>query len=64
MIILMFIAIINGFVSFWSFDLKQKYDTENRENESDSEKDNVGEVQREQRIVGEVQRELRIVREV
>ena len=70
----MFITIINGFVSFWSFDAKQKYDTGNRDNVADSEMENIwetqgeqrisGEVQRGLRIVGEVQRELRIVREV
>ena len=50
----MFITIINGFVSFWSFDAKQKYDTWNRDNVADSEMGNIGEVQREQRISGEI----------
>ena len=44
--------------------LNKKYDSWNRANEADSERDNVGEVQRELRIVGEVQRELRVVGEV
>ena len=60
----MFITIINGFVSFWSFDAKQKYDTWNRDNVVDSEMGNIGETQRGLRIVGEVQRELRVVGEV
>jgi len=37
----MFITIINGFVSFWSFDAKQKYDTGNRDNVADSEMENI-----------------------
>ena len=64
MIILTFITITNGFVSFWSFDAKQKYDTGNRNNVEDSEMGNIGETQRELRIVGEVPREQRIAGEV
>ena len=44
--------------------LNKKYDSWNRANEADSERDNVGEVQRELRITREVQREQRVVGEV
>lgn len=53
MIILTLIVIINGFVSFWEFDAKQKKDAWNRENEEDSERGNVGKPQRELRTTGE-----------